>query len=98
MLDSGVASAFLRAIQNPKSTIQNLVHNPAPMGESTRIANVQSPIIPVIGEMIRRAPGTISLGQGVVSYGPPRQALEAVSAFPCDDELHKYQAVYGVPE
>ena len=48
--------------------------------------------------MIRRAPGTISLGQGVVSYGPPRQALEAVSAFPCDDELHKYQAVHGVPE
>ena len=68
------------------------------MRESTRIANVQSPIIPVVGEMIRRAPGTISLGQGVVSYGPPRQALEAVSMFPRHEDLHKYQAVHGVPE
>ena len=68
------------------------------MGESTRIANVQAPIIPVVGEMIRQAPGTISLGQGVVSYGPPREALEAVRLFPRDEDLHKYQAVYGVPE
>jgi aspartate/methionine/tyrosine aminotransferase len=48
--------------------------------------------------MIRQAPGTISLGQGVVSYGPPREALEAVRIFPRDEDLHKYQAVYGVPE
>jgi hypothetical protein len=38
---------------------------------SARIQGVQSPIIPVVGEMIRAHPGTISLGQGVVHYGPP---------------------------
>jgi len=39
---------------------------------------VQSPIIPVIGAMIRETPGTISLGQGVVHYGPPQAAVDAV--------------------
>jgi hypothetical protein len=37
---------------------------------------VQSPIIPVVGELIRNCPGTISLGQGVVYYGPPPEAYE----------------------
>ena len=37
---------------------------------------VQSPIIPVVAELIRNTPGTISLGQGVVSYGPPQEAFE----------------------
>ena len=32
---------------------------------------VQSPLIPVIGELIRQDPSTISLGQGVVAYPPP---------------------------
>jgi aspartate/methionine/tyrosine aminotransferase len=41
---------------------------------------VQSPIIPVIGAMIRETPGTISLGQGVVHYGPPAAAMDAVRA------------------
>ena len=36
-----------------------------------RMQAVQQPIIPVVGELIRRHPGTISLGQGVVHYGPP---------------------------
>lgn len=32
------------------------------MFESRRMRAVQSPIIPVVGEMIRAHPGTISLG------------------------------------
>jgi len=44
----------------------------------TRMDTVQSPIIPVIGAMIRETPGTISLGQGVVHYGPPQAAVDAV--------------------
>jgi len=44
----------------------------------TRMDAVQSPIIPVIGAMIRQAPGTISLGQGVVHYGPPQAAVDAI--------------------
>jgi len=58
---------------------------------------VQSPIIPVVGELIRSHTGVISLGQGVVSYPPPRQAFDQISEFLADPELHKYQAVYGVP-
>jgi aspartate/methionine/tyrosine aminotransferase len=59
---------------------------------------VQSPIIPVVGELIRNNPGVISLGQGVVSYPPPRQAFDQIAEFLSDPELHKYQAVYGVPQ
>ena len=41
------------------------------MPESRRLQSVQAPIIPVIADLIRAHPGTISLGQGVVNYGPP---------------------------
>ena len=58
---------------------------------------VQSPIIPVVGEMIRNTPGAISLGQGVVSYPPPPQAFDQIASFLGNPELHKYQAVYGIP-
>jgi aspartate/methionine/tyrosine aminotransferase len=65
--------------------------------ESQRIQMVQSPIIPVVGEMIRNTPGTISLGQGVVSYGPPSEAIEQIANFLGNLQNHKYQAVYGIP-
>jgi aspartate/methionine/tyrosine aminotransferase len=68
------------------------------MQESLRLQRVQSPIIPVVGEMIRNHPGTISLGQGVVSYPPPRQAFDQITEFLANAELHKYQAVYGIPQ
>ncbi|MCI0337538.1 MAG: pyridoxal phosphate-dependent aminotransferase [Acidobacteria bacterium] len=58
---------------------------------------VQSPIIPVVGELIRNTPGTISLGQGVVSYGPPPQAVEQIRDFLSNPDHHKYQAVHGIP-
>jgi len=66
--------------------------------ESLRLQRVQSPIIPVVGELIRNHPGAISLGQGVVSYPPPRQAFDQIAEFLANGELHKYQAVYGVPQ
>jgi len=68
-----------------------------PMRESARIQSVQSPIIPVIGQLIREHPGTISLGQGVVWYPPPPQAFEQIGAMLADPSQHKYQAVYGIP-
>jgi aspartate/methionine/tyrosine aminotransferase len=68
------------------------------MTESQRLRSVQKPIIPVIGELIRRNPGTISLGQGVVWYPPPPEAAARISSFPVDPVLHKYQSVYGIPE
>ena len=62
---------------------------------SRRIAAVQSPVIPVIGEMIRATPGAISLGQGVVSYGPPPQAAQYAARFAAGDD-HKYHPVAGI--
>jgi len=59
---------------------------------------VQSPIIPVVGELIRSNPGTISLGQGVAYYGPPPQAIESIQNFLADPENHKYKLVQGIPE
>ena len=61
-----------------------------------RMQAVQSPIIPVVGEWIRQCPGTISLGQGIVHYGPPVQALEQIHHFVAAQN-HKYQPVDGIP-
>ncbi len=66
------------------------------MAEASRIQAVQMPIIPVVGELIRQHPGTISLGQGVVAYGPPPQAIDRISQFLSQPQQHKYQAVEGI--
>jgi len=68
------------------------------MQESQRLRAVQSPIIPVIADLIRSCPGTISLGQGVVNYGPPPAALDQISRFLAEPTNHKYQSVAGIPE
>lgn len=64
---------------------------------NSRMQAVQSPIIPVVGDLIRRYPGTISLGQGVVSYGPPPEAIAQLSEFLSDPSNHQYKAVVGIP-
>ncbi|MEC4807071.1 MAG: pyridoxal phosphate-dependent aminotransferase [Jaaginema sp. PMC 1079.18] len=64
--------------------------------KNARMTAVQSPIIPVVGELIRQNPGTISLGQGVVYYPPPQQAIAMLPQFLADPNLHKYQAVTGI--
>jgi aspartate/methionine/tyrosine aminotransferase len=58
---------------------------------------VQAPIIAVIGGLMRQVPGTISLGQGVVHYGPPPAALEAVRGALTDASTHEYQDGAGLP-
>lgn len=65
---------------------------------SSRMAAVDAPIIPAIAELVRSNPGTISLGQGVVNYGPPEQALQTLPGLMGDTQLHKYQAVLGHPD
>jgi aspartate/methionine/tyrosine aminotransferase len=67
------------------------------MLDNLRMRAVQSPIIPVVAELIRQHPGTISLGQGVVAYGPPRQAIDHITHFLADPENHKYKPVHGIP-
>jgi aspartate/methionine/tyrosine aminotransferase len=59
---------------------------------------VQTPIISVVGELIKANPGTISLGQGVVSYPPPPKATEQIQTFLADPENHKYKLVQGIGE
>src|SRR3954452_19510439 len=64
---------------------------------SQRMLGVQSPMIPVVGEMVKRHPGTISLGQGVVRWGPPEVVAEAVGkAASSDARVFKYSLAFGM--
>ena len=65
---------------------------------SQRINSVQAPIIPIVGEWTRKTPGTISLGQGVVAYGPPSEAIERIQHFADNAENHLYGPAQGIPE
>ena len=65
--------------------------------ETPRMQAVQSPIIPVVGELIRNSPGTISLAQGVVYYGPPPEVETQIRNFLADRDNSKYKAVIGIP-
>ena len=68
------------------------------MSESHRIREVQSPIIPDVAALIRATPGTISLGQGVVHYGPPPEVYAAVAALDGDVANHIYHHASGLPQ
>jgi len=59
------------------------------------ITSVQTPIIPVIGEWTRNTPGTLSLGQGMVSYPPPQAALNAIRDFGSRPSEHLYGSPLG---
>jgi aspartate/methionine/tyrosine aminotransferase len=63
----------------------------------TRMDAVQAPVVAVIGGLIRQVPGTISLGQGVVHYGPPQAAIDAVRGALTDASTHEYQDGAGLP-
>ncbi|MBM3821633.1 MAG: pyridoxal phosphate-dependent aminotransferase [Verrucomicrobia bacterium] len=61
------------------------------------MSRVQTPVIPVVADLIRRHPGTISLGQGVVYYGPPPEAEAAMREGLLAPDIHKYKPVTGMP-
>ena len=65
---------------------------------ATRMDAVQSPIIPIIGGLVRATPGAISLGQGVVHYGPPQEAIEAARRAVGERSTSEYQPVAGIPQ
>ena len=65
---------------------------------SPRMRDVQMPVIPWVGDLIRSTPGTISLGQGVVDYAPPDAARGALARFCEEPDRHKYQHGLGIPE
>ncbi len=63
---------------------------------STRMQAIQTPVIPEIAALLREFPETLSLGQGVVSYGPPRSAFEAIREFGQRRADHVYGPVQGI--
>ena len=65
--------------------------------QTLRMQSVQTPIIPVVAELIRENPGVISLGQGVVNYGPPPEVVNKIKTFLADPNNHKYGLVQGIP-
>ena len=65
--------------------------------QSKRLAAVQPPVIPTVARWLDATPGTISFGQGVVSYPPPPEALEAARKFGSAPGDHKYGPVEGLP-
>lgn len=65
---------------------------------SARMAAVQEPIIPTIAQLISENPGTISLGQGIVYYGPPRSAIDHLIKVNSSLDNHIYGPVQGMPE
>lgn len=64
---------------------------------SRRMLAVDTPIIPAVSALVRDNPGCISLGQGVVNYGPPSEAVAALPKLMADTQLNKYQPVMGHP-
>ena len=64
---------------------------------SRRMQSVQSPIVPTVADLIKATPDTISLGQGIVYYGPPAAALK--NALRHEKDLNQvYGPVEGKPE
>ena len=68
------------------------------LSQSARLAAVQAPVIPIVGRWTAETPGTISLGQGIVSYGPPPEVMQAVAAFGSTLAEHRYGPVEGSAE
>ncbi len=62
---------------------------------ATRIEKVQAPVIPIVGSLIADHPGTISLGQGMVHYAPPPNAINATQKL--HEIHHRYGDVQGTP-
>jgi aspartate/methionine/tyrosine aminotransferase len=54
-------------------------------------------MIPIVNEMVKAHPGTISLGQGIVHYAPPPCVIEcAARALATDPRIHRYGLAQGI--
>jgi len=67
-----------------------------PFNASQRMMDVQLPIIPIVSDLIKKNPGTISLGQGVVYYGPPKKVILKISKLNPSADYHMYSEVQGI--
>lgn len=59
---------------------------------------IQSPVIPIVSDLIKKTPGTISLGQGVVYYPPPQSVFEKVTTLKPSINFNWYSEVDGTTE
>lgn len=68
-------------------------------GPAQRLDAVLEPVIPVVGDLVRRTPGTLSLAQGMVGWGPPPEVAEAVRAALAQPGpgLDRYGPTWGDP-
>ncbi len=72
---------------------------------AARLDAVLTPVIPLVGQLMARRPGCLSLAQGMVGWGPPpavhqalQQALDAAAADPEQAAgLDRYGPVVGDP-
>ena len=65
---------------------------------SQRMKNVQPPIISIVSDLIKKNPGTISLGQGIVYYGPPQKVITNINNLNPSSDYHAYSQVEGMPK
>jgi aspartate/methionine/tyrosine aminotransferase/predicted nucleotidyltransferase len=93
----GLSDAMKRITPAPTSAIPQPSTPPA---AAHRLAAVLDPVIPVVGELVRRTPGTLSLAQGMVNWGPPPAVAEAVRAAlqQPGPALDRYGPTWGDPE
>ena len=68
-------------------------------GPAHRIAAVLEPVIPRLGALVRGSPGTLSLAQGMVSWGPPPAVAQAALAAiaQAGPALDRYGPTWGEP-
>ncbi|MGI0480898.1 pyridoxal phosphate-dependent aminotransferase [Geminocystis sp. CENA526] len=62
-----------------------------------RTNSIQLPVIPIVNELIKNNPNTISLGQGVVFYSPPEEVFNHINNFHKNPHNNLYQSVLGIP-
>ena len=65
---------------------------------SNRLQVVQTPIVGYVQELIETNPGTISLGQGVSHYGPPKSVVQAAAGAVRDGMHDRYGFVIGTEQ
>ena len=63
---------------------------------SQRMRNIQPPIVSIVSDLIKKNPGTISLGQGVVYYGPPKKVINKINKLNPSPDYHIYSEVEGI--
>ncbi|MFM7732601.1 MAG: hypothetical protein ACKO6F_03875 [Cyanobium sp.] len=76
---------------------------PASPAPAQRLDGVLKPVISELGSLVRATPGTLSLAQGMVGRGPPREVLATLvaagkAAGAADPTRDAYGPVQGDPE